>query len=65
MRCAVIIFFDKYNRKRSLERPRRRWTDIRVAFKLIGFESVVLIHLAQNGFQRRAFLNTIMNFLVM
>jgi hypothetical protein len=51
----------KRDGKISLARHRRRWEDIRIDFKEIGWELVDWIHLAQDRDQWRAIVNTAMN----
>jgi hypothetical protein len=51
--------------KRPLGRPRRRWEDnIKMDLREIGIDGVNWIRLAQDRVQWRAFVNTMMNFLV-
>jgi hypothetical protein len=45
---AYKILVGKPEGKRSFERPRRRWEDIRVDLKELGWEGVDWIHLAQD-----------------
>jgi hypothetical protein len=48
--------------KRPLERPRRRWEDnIKMDLREIGIDEANWIRLAQDRFQWRAFVNTVMN----
>jgi hypothetical protein len=47
--------------RRPLVRPRRRWEDIKMDLREIGFEDVDWIHLAQDRDRRRALVNTVMN----
>jgi hypothetical protein len=48
--------------KRPLGRPRRRrWDNIRLDLREIGWKSVVWMHLAQDGVRWRAFVNSVMN----
>jgi len=47
--------------KRTLGRPTRRWKDITMALREIGWEAVDWIHLAQDRDQWWAFVNTVMN----
>jgi hypothetical protein len=60
------IFFGKREGKRPLEtlgRPRRRWVDnIKMAVREIGWDGMDWIDLAQDRGQRRALVNTVMNF---
>jgi hypothetical protein len=51
--------------KRPLGRTRRRWEDnIKMDFREIGIDGSNWIRLALDRVQRRAFLNTVMNFRV-
>jgi hypothetical protein len=48
--------------KRPLGRPRRRWDDnIKLDLREIGVAGATWIQLAQDRFQWRAFVNTVMN----
>jgi hypothetical protein len=48
--------------KRPPERPRRRWEDnIKVDLREIEIDGANWIRLAQDRFQRRAFVNMVMN----
>jgi hypothetical protein len=48
--------------KRPLGRPRRRWEDnIKMDLREIGIDGANWIRLAQDRFQWRAFVNTVMN----
>jgi hypothetical protein len=50
--------------KRPLGRPRHRWEDnIKLDLREIGIDGENWMQLAQDRFQWRAFLNTMMNFL--
>jgi hypothetical protein len=49
--------------KRPLERPRRRWEDnIKMDLREIGIDGTNWIQLAQDRFQWRTFVNTVINF---
>jgi hypothetical protein len=50
--------------KRPLGRPRFRRENIRIDLREIGWKCVDWIHLAQDSDQRRALVNTVMNFRV-
>jgi hypothetical protein len=61
-RNAYEIFVGKPEGKRPLGRPRRRWEDnIRMDLRVIGWEGVDCMHLAQDRNQWRAFVNTVTN----
>jgi hypothetical protein len=47
--------------KRLLGRPRRRWEDIRMDLREVGWEGVDWILLAQHRDQWRTLVNTVMN----
>jgi hypothetical protein len=48
--------------KRSLGKPRRRWEDnIKMYLKETGIDGANWIRLAQDRFQLRAFMSTVMN----
>jgi hypothetical protein len=47
--------------KRPLGRPRRRWEDIRMDLREIGWGGVDWIDLAEDRDQWRALVNTVMN----
>jgi hypothetical protein len=48
--------------KRPLRRPRRRWEDnIKKGLREIGMDGANWIRLAEDRFQWRAFVNTVMN----
>jgi hypothetical protein len=47
--------------RRPLVRPRRRWEDIKMDLREIGFGDVDWIHLAQDRDRRRALVNTVIN----
>jgi hypothetical protein len=51
----------KSDGKRPLGRPTRRWNDIRIDLKDIGWEGVDWMHLAQDRDQWRALVNTVIN----
>jgi hypothetical protein len=58
---ACRILTGKPERKRPLERPRRRWVDnIKMDLSEIGWDGVDWIDLAQDRDQWRAFVNTVM-----
>jgi len=62
MRNAYEISVGKYDWKRLLRRPRRRWVgNIKMDLGERGLEGLDWIHLAQDRDQRRVVANTIMN----
>jgi hypothetical protein len=62
---AKNIYIEKSEGKRPLGRPRHRWKDnIRMVLREIGWEGVDWMYLAQDRHQRRAIVNTVMNFWV-
>jgi hypothetical protein len=61
-RNAYRILVGKPEGKRPLGRPRRRWVDnIKMDLRMIGWDGVDWIDLAQDRDQWRALVNTIMN----
>jgi hypothetical protein len=64
-RNAYRIFVGKREGKRPLRRPRRRWVDnINMDLREIGWGGMGWLDLAQDRVQRRALVNTVMNFRV-
>jgi hypothetical protein len=64
-RGVYRVLAGKPEGKRQLERPRRRWEDnIKIDIREIGIDGVKWIQLDQYRVQWRAFVNTVMNFLV-
>jgi hypothetical protein len=60
------VLIGKPERKRPLERPRRRWEDgIRMDLREIGWGSVDCIQLIQDRDRWRALVNTVMNLRVL
>jgi hypothetical protein len=55
------IFVGMNEGKRPLGRPRHRWKDIRMVLREIGWEGMDWIHLAQDGDNRQAAVNTVTN----
>jgi hypothetical protein len=56
----------KAQRKKPLERPRRRWEEgIKMYFREIGWEGVEWIHLFQDRDLWRAVVNAVMNLRVL
>jgi hypothetical protein len=61
-RCVYRVLVGRTEGKRPLERPRRRWEDnIKIDIRQIGIDGSNWIQLAQDRFQWRAFVNTVMN----
>jgi hypothetical protein len=61
VRGAYNILVARPEGRRPLGRPRRRWEDIKMDLREIGFGDVDWIHLAQNRDRCRALVNTVMN----
>jgi hypothetical protein len=61
MRTVDKAFVGKPERNRPIERPRRRWGNIRMGLRQIGCEVVNWIYLAQDREQWRAVVNMVMN----
>jgi hypothetical protein len=61
MRDAYNILVGRPEGRRPLERPRRRWEDIKIHLREIGFGDVDWINLAQDRDRWRAVVNTVMN----
>jgi hypothetical protein len=61
VRGAYNIFVRRPEGRRPLGRPRRRWEDIKMDLREIGFGDVDWIHCAQDRDRWRAFVNTVMN----
>jgi hypothetical protein len=65
-RNAYRILVEKPEGKRPLGRPRRRWVDnIKMDLRQVGWHDMDWIDLVQNRDQRRALVNTVMNFQVL
>jgi hypothetical protein len=64
LKFAYSILVGKPIGKRPLGRFRRRWEDVRVDLREIGWEGVDWMHLAQDRDQWRAVVNRAMNLLV-
>jgi hypothetical protein len=61
-RNAYKILVGKPEGKRPLGRPRSRWEDnIKMDLKEIGWGGMNWIHLTQDRYQWRAFVNAVMN----
>jgi hypothetical protein len=62
-RGAYSVLVGRPEGKRPLGRPRRRWEDnIEMDLGEMGIDGANWIRLAQDRFQWRAFVNTVMNF---
>jgi hypothetical protein len=61
VRGAYNILVGRPEGRRPLGRPRRRWEDIKIDLREIGFGDVDWIHLAQDRDRWRALVNTVMN----
>jgi hypothetical protein len=65
-RGAYRILVGRSEGKRQLGRPRRRWEDnIKMDLGEIGIDGANWIRLAQDSFQWRAFVYTVMNLRVL
>jgi hypothetical protein len=63
-RGVLRVLVGRPEGKRPLGRPRRRWEDnIKMDLGEIGIDEANWIRLAQDRFQWRAFVNTVMNLL--
>jgi hypothetical protein len=61
-RDVYRVFVGKYERKRQLGRPRRRWEDnIKVDFQEVGCRGMDWIELAPYRERWRALVNAVMN----
>jgi hypothetical protein len=60
-RNAYRILVGNPEGKRPLGRPRRRWVDIKMDLREIGWDGIDWINLAQDRYQWRALLNAVMN----
>jgi len=66
MRNIYIMLVGKFEGKRPLGRPKRRWeNNIRMDLREIGWEGVDIIHLNQDRDQWQALVKTVMNFWVL
>jgi hypothetical protein len=64
-RNACRIFVGKLEGRRPLGIPRRRWVNnIKMDLREVGWNGTDWIDVAQDTDQRRALVNTVMNFLV-
>jgi hypothetical protein len=63
-RNAYRILVGKPEGKRPLRRPRRRWVDVKMDLREIGWYGMHWIELAHVRDQWRALENTVMNLLV-
>jgi hypothetical protein len=61
-RRVYRVLVGKPEGERPLGRPRRRWEDnIKIDLRVTGIDRANWIRLAQDRFQWRAFVNTVMN----
>jgi hypothetical protein len=61
-RNAYRILVGKSEDNRPLERPRRRWVNnIKIDLRVIGWDGMDWIDLAQDMYQWRALVNTVIN----
>jgi hypothetical protein len=61
-RNACMILMGKPEEKRPLGRPRLKWVDnIKIYLRVIGWDGVEWIDVAQDRDQWRALVNTVMN----
>jgi hypothetical protein len=60
-RNAYRILVGKPEGKRPLGRPRRRWVDIKMDLREIGWDGMDWIDLARDRDQWKALVNTVMN----
>jgi hypothetical protein len=61
-RNVYKIFVGKPEGKRPLERPRRGWVDnIKMDLREIEWDGMYWVGLAQDGYQWRVLVNTVMN----
>jgi hypothetical protein len=64
-RSVYRVLVGRPKGKRPPGRPRRRWEDnIKLDLREVGIDGANWIRLAQDRFQWRAFVNTVMNFRV-
>jgi hypothetical protein len=64
-RCVYRVLVGRTEGKRPLGKPRRRWEDnIKMDLREIEIDGANWIQLAQDKFQWRACVNTVMNLLV-
>jgi hypothetical protein len=61
VRGAYNILVGRPEGRRPLGRPGRRWEDIKMDLREIGFQDVDWIHWAQDRDRWRALVNTVMN----
>jgi hypothetical protein len=65
-RAVYRVLVERPEGKRPLGRPRRRWEDnIKLGLREMGIDEANWIQLAQDRVQGRAFVNTVMNLLVL
>jgi hypothetical protein len=60
-RNAYRLFVGKPEGKKPLGRPRRRWVDIRMDLREVGWSDVDWIGVAQDRNRRRALVNWVLN----
>jgi hypothetical protein len=61
VRGAYNILVGRPEERRPLGRPRRKWEDIKMDLREIGFGDVDWVHLAKDRHRWRALVNTVMN----
>jgi hypothetical protein len=61
MRNAYSILVGKPEGKRPFGRPRRKWEDIRMDLREIGWKDVDWVHMAQDRDQWQDLVNTVIN----
>jgi hypothetical protein len=61
MKYSNTTLVGKPEGNRPLERPKRKWKNIRMGPKEIGWKDVEWIHLGQDNDQWRNLVNTVMN----
>jgi hypothetical protein len=60
-RGAYRVLVGKPEGRRPLDRPRRRWEDVKIALREAGWKGIDWIDLAQDRDRWRALVNTVMN----
>jgi hypothetical protein len=62
--CSIFsLYYGSYQKEEPTPR-RRRENNIKMILREIGWDSIGWIHLVKHRDQRRALVNTVMNFLV-